>query len=76
MSGAGIELYGASSCAYTAELRERLEWEGRAFVEYDVETDSAARERLIALTGNRLVPALVEHGRVVLIGWHGRGCVV
>lgn len=73
---ATLELYGASHCPYTADLREQLEWEGRTFVEYDVEADRAAHARLVALTGERLVPALVEDGRVVAVGWRGRGCSV
>jgi glutaredoxin 3 len=73
---ATLELYGASHCPFTADLREQLEWEGRSFVEYDVEADPAARNRLVALTGERMVPALVEDGRVVAIGWRGRGCTV
>ena len=73
---ATLELYGASRCPFTADLREQLEWEGRVFVEYDVEADAAAHARLVALTGERMVPALVEDGRVVAIGWRGRGCTV
>ena len=49
----------------------------REFVEYDVEPDAAARERMRELTGGqRTVPVLVEDGQVVQIGWQGRGCVV
>ena len=73
---ATLELYGASHCPFTADLREQLEWEGRTFVEYDVEADAAARARLVALTGERMVPALIEDGRVVAMGWRGRGCAV
>jgi glutaredoxin len=72
-----LELYGTSSCPYTEELREWLQWNRRDFVEYDIEADSAARERLHALDSNlRTVPILVEDGKVVQIGWHGRGCVI
>ena len=73
------ELYGTASCAYTRELCEWLEWRGREFVEYDVESDEAALMRLCELTGERvpvMVPVLVEDGRVAQVGWQGRGCVV
>jgi glutaredoxin 3 len=73
---ATLELYGASHCPFTADLREQLEWEGRTFTEYDVEADHAARARLVALTGERMVPALIEDGRVVAIGWRGHGCTL
>jgi glutaredoxin 3 len=71
------ELFGAASCVYTAELREWLEWKGRAFVEYDVEHDAEAFERMRAATGGQAtVPVLLEDGKVVQIGWQGRGCFV
>jgi mycoredoxin len=71
------ELYGASGCPQTQEMREWLEWRGQEFVEYDVEADKTAFERMHELTdGQRLVPVLVEDGRVVQVGWQGRGCVV
>ena len=74
---ATLELYGASSCPYTEELREWLHWTRRDFIEYDIEADPAARERMHALDNSlRTVPVLVEDGKVVQIGWHGRGCVI
>ena len=71
-----IELFGASACQYTDELREHLVWNRVPFIEYDVERDGAARERLLALTGQAVVPVLVENGRVKEIGWRGRCCTV
>ncbi len=71
------ELYGTASCPYTQEMREWLEWKGRDFTEYDVEADAEALKRMHAATGGqRTVPVLVEDGKVVQIGWQGRGCVV
>ena len=75
--GERIELYGTKGCQYTAELREQLLWDGREFVEYDVETDLEALKRMLELTGGqRTVPVLVERGRVAQVGWQGRGCIV
>ena len=72
-----FELYGTSSCPYTRDMREWLEMRGMDFVEYDVETDRAARERLRAVAGpQRTVPVLVDEGTVVQVGWQGRGCTV
>jgi len=72
---AGLELYASRGCPYCAELREHLEWDGRAYVEYDVDADADARRRLLELTGpNAIVPVLVEDGRVAQVGWQGRGC--
>ena len=57
-------------------MREWLEWKGREFVEYDVEADRTAHERLLALAGGqRTVPVLVEDGKVVQTGWQGHGCI-
>jgi len=72
-----LELYGTKGCPYTQEMREWLEWKGTEFVEYDVEADSAARERMRSLAdGQRTVPILVDGDKVLEIGWQGRGCVV
>jgi glutaredoxin 3 len=72
-----IELYTAPGCEFCAAAREDLEWRGVDFVEYDVETDPEARERMLRLTGgSRTVPVLVEEGMPPQIGWMGRGCVV
>lgn len=71
------ELYGTAGCPQTEEMREWLEWRGCEFVEYDVEADKAAFERMHEVTGGqRMVPVLVEDGRVAQVGWQGRGCIV
>ena len=74
---ATLELYGTTTCQYTQEMREWLEWKRTDFVEYDVETNAAARERVRALAnGQRTVPVLVDGDKVIQIGWQGRGCIV
>jgi glutaredoxin 3 len=74
---ADLELYGTAACPFTREMREWLEWTGREFVEYDVDADLAARDRLRAFgAGPRTVPVLVESGTIVQVGWQGRGCIV
>jgi glutaredoxin len=72
-----FELFGTASCPYTREMREWLEWKNYDYLEYDVESDPAARARMIAISGGkRTVPILVEDGDLAQIGWQGRGCVV
>jgi glutaredoxin 3 len=72
-----LELFGTRTCPYTAELREQLLWDGRDFIEYDVEADPGALARMLDLTGGqRTVPVLVERGHVSQIGWRGLGCIV
>ncbi len=72
-----LELFGAASCPHTREMREWLEFRGRDFEEYDVEADATAFIRLRELTGGqRMVPVLVEDGKVVQSGWQGYGCII
>ncbi len=74
---ANFELFGTASCPFTQELRDWLDWKRRDFIEYDVESDADALKRMQVLTGGqRTVPVLVEDGKVLQIGWQGRGCVV
>lgn len=74
---AKLELYGSTQCPHTRELREWLEWTRREFEEFDVDADPEARARMRTLDGgSRTVPMLVEDGKVIQVGWQGRGCVV
>jgi glutaredoxin len=74
---AKFELFGTASCPYTQEMRDWLEWKRCEFVEHDVDADAVARERLLTMgNGQRMVPVLVEDGKVVQIGWQGRGCTI
>jgi len=58
-------------------MREWLEWKRSDFVEYDVEADPTARNRMRELSGGqRSVPLLIEDGKVVQVGWQGRSCIV
>jgi glutaredoxin len=74
---AKLELYGTRRCPHTQEMREWLEWKRSDFVQYDVEADAGARQRMRELAaGQRSVPLLVEDGKVIQIGWQGRSCMV
>jgi glutaredoxin len=72
-----LELFGSARCPHTSEMRDWLEWKRSDFVEYDVEADSMARQRMREVaSGQRTVPILVEDGKVVQVGWQGHGCIV
>ena len=74
---ADLELYGTARCPYTQDMRDWLEFNRKNFVEYDVETDTDARQRMRELDGSlRKVPVLVENGKVLQVGWQGHGCPV
>jgi glutaredoxin 3 len=58
-------------------MRDWLELRNCDYVEYDVESDPVALQRMKELTsGQRTVPILVRQGKVVQVGWQGRGCLV
>jgi glutaredoxin 3 len=71
-----LELFGSAGCPYTQEMREWLEFSRREFVEFDVDRDAAEFTRMRAASGQRTVPVLLENGKVLQIGWQGKGCVV
>jgi glutaredoxin len=74
---ADLELYGTAHCPYTQDMRDWLEFNRKDFIEYDVEADPNARQRMRALDGSlRKVPVLVENGKVLQVGWQGHGCPV
>jgi glutaredoxin len=74
---ARLELYGTARCPHTQEMREWLEWQRKDFVEYDVDKDTTARQRLHELSGGqRSVPVLVEDDKIIRVGWEGRTCVI
>jgi len=74
---ARLELYGTTRCPHTSEMRDWLEWKRSEFIEYDVESDPAARNRMRQISGGqRTVPILVENGKVIQVGWQGRGCII
>ena len=52
-----VHLYTTAGCPYSDAAREDLEWRGVDFVEFDVERDRDAYERMLELSeGNRTVP--------------------
>ncbi len=72
-----VHLCTTVGCLYSEAAREDLEWRGVDFVEYDVERDQDAYERMLELTGgNRTVPVIFEEGKPVQVGWMGQGCFV
>ncbi len=74
---ATLELFGTARCPHTAEMRDWLEFRRQQFVEYDVEADPAARQRMREITGGqRSVPILIEDGKVSQVGWQGRCCML
>jgi glutaredoxin len=74
---ARLELFGTARCPHTQEMRDWLEFRRCDFVEYDVEADPVARNRMRELArGQRNVPLLVEDGHVVQVGWQGHSCIV
>ena len=58
-------------------MRQRLEFRGCNFLECDVELHRPALARMREPTGGRRVlPVLIEDGKLLQSGWQGRGCPV
>lgn len=58
-------LYTSNDCAFSAELRDRLERDGASFQEINVSECREALPELLKLTGGkRVVPVLVDDGGV------------
>jgi glutaredoxin len=74
---AKLELYGTERCPHTQDMRDWLEFNRRDFVEYDVEADPLARQRMREIDSSlRKVPVLVEDGKVLQVGWQGHVCLI
>ena len=68
-----VELYTTAGCPYSTAAREDLEWRGIDFVEYDMERDREAYERMLDLTdGDRTVPMIIGEGKHAQVGWRGQ----
>lgn len=62
---AGVTLYVKTGCPYCAAKRKELEARGVAFTEVNVTERPEVIPELLKLTkGERLVPVLVEGGRI------------
>ncbi len=66
-----VEIFTKPGCPHCHGLKHRLEHEGMPFIEYDVQSDPTALQRMLALNGGRRhVPTIVMGGQVT-VGFHG-----
>jgi len=66
-----LEIFTRPGCPYCRALKRKLEHDGTPFVEYNVQSDAAALQRMLALNGGRRnVPTIVRGGEVT-VGFHG-----
>jgi glutaredoxin-like YruB-family protein len=63
-----VELYATHACVYCQRIREALTERNVDFVEYNVEDDAGARERMIRLSRHTTVPTVVV-GDEVMVGF-------
>lgn len=68
--GKPVEMYATSWCGYCRQARNYMQQHNIPFVEYDIEKDSAAKQRMQRLKGDRVtdsnkvgVPFFVANGR-------------
>jgi len=65
------EIYSKPECPYTRALRRKLQHDGTAFVEHNVEDDPAALQRMLELNGGRRNVPTIVMGEQVIVGFHG-----
>jgi glutaredoxin len=66
-----VTIFTKPGCPYCAAAKDDLQRRRLGYTEYNVKEDPAALRRMLELNGNqRLVPTLVEGGRVT-VGFHG-----
>lgn len=61
-----IELYQAEWCPYSSRVRQRLTELGISFMARQVPPDPADRHELRRRTGSDEIPALIDHGNVIV----------
>ena len=67
-------IYTKPGCPYCAKAREFYTSEGVAFEERNAQDNQTFRAEMLAITeGDPTVPVIVKAGRLLQIGWEGRG---
>jgi glutaredoxin len=66
-----VEIFVKEGCPYCRGLKRKLEHDGTAYTEHDVERDRAALQRMLALNGGRRNVPTVVAGQQVIVGFHG-----
>lgn len=68
---ADVTMYTKPGCPYCAAAKEHYQKKGISFEEINVIDNPAAQKKLLALSkGERIVPVIVDGGKVTL-GWNG-----
>lgn len=68
---AGVTMYTKPGCPYCAAAKEHYQKKSIPFDEINVIDNPAAQKKLLALSnGERIVPVIVDGGKVTL-GWDG-----
>jgi len=66
-----VKMYTKPGCPYCAAAKEHYTGQGIAFDDINVISDPKAQDELLALSGGkRIVPVIVDKGKVI-VGWSG-----
>jgi mycoredoxin len=66
-----VEIFVKEGCPFCRGLKRKLQHDGTAHLEHDVEKDHEALQRMLALNGGRRnVPTVLAEGQVI-VGFHG-----
>ena len=66
-----VEIFSKPTCPYTRGLKRKLEHDGAAYVEYDVQSDPAKLRLMLELNGGQRHVPTIRQGGQVTVGFHG-----
>ena len=66
-----VEIFSKPTCPYTRGLKRKLEHDGAAYVEYDVQSDPAKLRLMLELNGGQRNVPTIRQGGQVTVGFHG-----
>jgi glutaredoxin len=70
-AAAKVEIFSKPGCPYTRGLKHKLEHDGIAYVEYDVQSNPPMLRRMLELNGGQRNVPTVRNGDQVTVGFHG-----
>jgi len=69
-----LTIYTKPGCPYCQKAREHYNANGVPFEDRNAQDNPEYRREMLAYTGgDRTVPTIVEDGKLLQIGWEGRG---
>lgn len=61
-----IKIYSTQTCPYCKMAKQYISSKGKAYTDYDIAQDEAARTQMVKLSGQMGVPVIVIDGKVIV----------